>query len=121
MDCGCLPPETPPCSDDTETPDLGGPLMNVGQATIYLAYASTRTLNNLRYRKSGPPYVKLPTGSIRYRQADLDAWCASPEPLLTWEAFEAQRRADRRRAADRDRKARQRLARKLHGPVEGRS
>ena len=35
------------------------------------------TLTNWRNRHKGPPYVRLPTGGIRYPAADLEAWIAS--------------------------------------------
>ena len=33
-----------------------------------------RTLTMWRYRKIGPPYVKLGAQTVRYRRADVDAW-----------------------------------------------
>jgi predicted DNA-binding transcriptional regulator AlpA len=34
------------------------------------------TLRKWRNRAQGPAYVHMPTGYVRYREADLDAWIA---------------------------------------------
>jgi len=34
------------------------------------------TLQTWRSRKTGPPYVKLGTGGIRYKEADLEVWAS---------------------------------------------
>jgi excisionase family DNA binding protein len=38
---------------------------------------SPRTVEDYRYRGKGPEYKTLPTGAIRYKLADVDAWIAS--------------------------------------------
>lgn len=37
---------------------------------------STGTLKNWRYHRTGPAWFKLESGSVRYAQADLDAYIA---------------------------------------------
>lgn len=48
-------------------------LLNENDAADYLDL-SPGTLREWRFQKKGPPYLKLPTGTVRYRQADLTAW-----------------------------------------------
>ena len=91
-------------------------LLTSGEAAKYLGYKSNRTMENFRYRKIGPPYITLPTGGVRYRQADLDAWIVSVSTLepceLSYEAFARRQQADKRKARDRERKALQAAQRK---------
>ena len=47
-------------------------LVTETQAAEYLGL-STKTLQSWRWRKTGPPYVKL-GGAVRYRPEDLEAW-----------------------------------------------
>lgn len=49
-------------------------LMTVGEASKYLGYKSDRRLWNLRAANSGPRAIKLPSGGVRYRIEDLEAW-----------------------------------------------
>lgn len=107
------------CDDDVmprRTPLVSTILLTSGEAATYLGYSSNRTMENFRYRKVGPPYIYLPTGAVRYRQADLDAWVGSashPEQReLSYEAFVKRQQAEKRKARDRERKALQAAARK---------
>ena len=43
------------------------------QAAEYLGLTS-RAMEDMRYRKTGPGYSRVNTRTIRYRRADLDAW-----------------------------------------------
>lgn len=49
------------------------PLLTPREAAEYLRIA-TRTLETWRYRKQGPAFVRLPTGGIRYKASDLEAY-----------------------------------------------
>lgn len=73
-------------------------------------------MENFRYRKVGPPYITLPTGGVRYRRADLDAWIGSasflPPSELSYQAFAKRQQAEKRKARDRERKALQAAQRK---------
>lgn len=107
------------CDDDIllrRTAPVSVILLTSGEAATYLGYSSNRTMENFRYRKVGPPYICLPTGAVRYRQADLDAWVGSasrPEQReLSYEAFVKRQQAEKRKARDRERKAMQAAARK---------
>jgi len=46
------------------------------QGASFLNFKSGKTLYAMRRRENseGPPYIKFPTGAIRYRRADLVAW-----------------------------------------------
>lgn len=87
-------------------------LLNTAEATTFLAYTSKRTLENHRYLHSGPAYIKLPSGGVRYLESALTEWAITQpshrEPLNTYEALKAARRKSR----DRERKAFQAAARK---------
>jgi hypothetical protein len=116
------------CDDDVmprRTPPVSAILLTSGEAATYLGYSSYRTMENFRYRKVGPPYIYLPTGAVRYRQADLDAWVGSashPEQReLSYEAFVKRQQAEKRKARDRERKAQQAAARKAQWVAEERS
>lgn len=50
-------------------------LMTTEELAKYLRL-SPRTVEDHRYRGKGPEFVTLPTGAIRYRLADVDAWVA---------------------------------------------
>lgn len=93
-------------------------LLNTAEATTFLAYTSKRTLENHRYLKSGPAYIKLPSGAVRYLESELTAWALTRpsrhEPLNTYDAL----KAARRKARDRERKAIQAAARKAGRAVE---
>lgn len=61
----------------TETAAPATELFDTAGAADYMRVAG-RTLMRWRVEKTGPPYVKLGTGSggglVRYRRSDLDAW-----------------------------------------------
>lgn len=47
----------------------------VGEREVYaITGIAVSTLQKYRLRGGGPPFLKLPTGRIRYSLADLDAW-----------------------------------------------
>jgi predicted DNA-binding transcriptional regulator AlpA len=46
------------------------------RATADYLHTSPRTLEDWRYRRTGPPYMRV-GGQIRYRRADVDAWLAT--------------------------------------------
>lgn len=48
-------------------------LYDTKAAAEYLSLAAG-TLENWRYKRQGPKWVRLPGGAIRYDKADLDAW-----------------------------------------------
>lgn len=104
----CMPEDAAraPCPD---------PYLTTKEAARHLGY-SHRTLENLRYREQGPPWVSLPSGSVRYRQSELDAWAAStaemPAASLTWEALRERERKAKRAARDKQRQLDIRAARK---------
>lgn len=35
---------------------------------------SPKTVENWRFEGRGPKFIKLPTGTVRYRRSDVDAW-----------------------------------------------
>lgn len=47
------------------------------------------TLGNLRWQGEGPPYVKLPSGSIRYRLTDILAIEADCQHGFRWQKLRA--------------------------------
>lgn len=49
------------------------PLLTSAQAAAHLGMAPA-TLKKWRGKGLGPRYLRLPTGMIRYAQADLDEW-----------------------------------------------
>ena len=51
-------------------------LLTEREAADYLRL-STGTMQNMRYAGAGPPHTKLPSGSIRYLAAELEAWINS--------------------------------------------
>lgn len=76
---------------------------------------SHRTLENMRLHKEGPPFVKLPSGSVRYLVEELDKWGASARELPggnTWEAMRERERKAKRAARDKERQKAIRLAKK---------
>jgi excisionase family DNA binding protein len=46
------------------------------QATADYLNTSPRTLEDWRYRRIGPPFIRV-GGQIRYRRSDVDAWLAA--------------------------------------------
>jgi len=50
-------------------------LLTTRQAAAYLNY-TPRALEGWRVRGGGPRFVRVSSRSVRYRQADLDAWIA---------------------------------------------
>lgn len=46
-------------------------------ASAAMLSVSTQTLANWRSLGSGPAYIKLPNGSIRYEAAELQRWMLS--------------------------------------------
>ena len=57
-------------------PRLWPEWMDTKTAAEYLCY-EVGTLENWRYQKRGPTFIKTPAGGIRYRRSDLDAWMMS--------------------------------------------
>lgn len=51
-------------------------MMNEKEAAAYLGL-SARTLQQWRYLKRGPRYVKVSERCVRYRLVDLDDWVAT--------------------------------------------
>ncbi len=45
--------------------------------TAFLLGLSPRTLESLRLRGGGPPFVAVTPKAVRYRRCDIDAWVAS--------------------------------------------
>lgn len=54
-------------------PDFGLLLWN-GQQVSEATSVPVRTLERWRHRRTGPQYVKLPNGSVRYRPQDILTW-----------------------------------------------
>lgn len=52
---------------------LDGYLMTAAEVGEHLRY-STERLAHLRKDGAGPPYIKLPTGGVRYSMAEVTAW-----------------------------------------------
>lgn len=48
-------------------------LLTAAEAAAFLR-VSTHTLENQRCTGTGPDWIKLPNGRVRYRAADLAAW-----------------------------------------------
>lgn len=57
----------------TAQPSCQRRLLNTEAAADYISMAAG-TLENWRYQKKGPKWVRLPGGDIRYDVVDLDAW-----------------------------------------------
>lgn len=53
------------------------PLLNRQQAAVYLG-SKVKTMDNMRVRRVGPPFVKL-GGRVLYRKSALDTYIASCE------------------------------------------
>jgi len=47
--------------------------MDESEAALFLK-VSRRTQQGWRFKNRGPRYVRLATGAVRYRRADLIAW-----------------------------------------------
>lgn len=56
-------------AEDAEASDL---MLDSEVAKLLLV--ATQTLANRRARGEGPPYIKLGSGRIRYRRAEVLAW-----------------------------------------------
>jgi predicted DNA-binding transcriptional regulator AlpA len=59
------------------------PLLTQREAAAILAI-SVRTLERIRVTGSGPRYIKV-SHSVRYREADLEAWLAAQSRASTSE------------------------------------
>jgi hypothetical protein len=57
---------------------LDGHLMTASEVADHLRYSQER-LAHLRKDGGGPPFLKLPTGGVRYQLAEVMAWQASAE------------------------------------------
>lgn len=57
---------------DETTPDTGE-VLNSTQAAAFTGVCA-RTLRSYRLQGTGPVYVRLPSGAIRYLRRDLLAW-----------------------------------------------
>ena len=57
----------------TETTEPRPVLLTTGEVAKLLR-VSEQHVRRLRVRKQGPPSIKLPSGSIRYRVEDVEAW-----------------------------------------------
>jgi hypothetical protein len=57
---------------------LDGQLMTAPEVADHLRYSQER-LAHLRKDGGGPPFLKLPTGGVRYQLAEVMAWQASAE------------------------------------------
>jgi hypothetical protein len=70
----------------SRAPEANSQYLKEADAATHIGYA-TRTLANWRLRKVGPPFIRTPTGAIRYYIPDLDAWIRNelnrhaPEPV----------------------------------------
>lgn len=107
-----------PCADNNDTDKAESErLLTTKEAAKRLGYASHRGLENLRLRGSGPAYLKLPTGAVRYTVGALDEWAAfrrrPGEVLSAMHLRIKQEKAEERKQRDRLRKARQRAERQL--------
>lgn len=49
----------------------------------YLLSIKERTLEALRLRGGGPPFVRVTSKSVRYRRQDIDAWILARERRST--------------------------------------
>ena len=49
------------------------PLMNEAEAAEFLGL-SRRFLQSRRYRRDGPPFVRISCRAVRYRPEDLSRW-----------------------------------------------
>lgn len=52
---------------------LDGYLMTAGEVGDHLRY-STERLAHLRKDGAGPPFIKLPTGGVRYSMSEVMSW-----------------------------------------------
>ncbi|MGI9159839.1 MAG: helix-turn-helix transcriptional regulator [Saprospiraceae bacterium] len=57
---------------------LDGYLMTAAEVGEHLRY-STERLAHLRADGRGPPFIKLPTGGVRYQMAEVTAWQLAAE------------------------------------------
>lgn len=48
-------------------------LLTTAETATYLS-VSPRTLESWRTKLTGPPFVKLDSKQVRYRQSDLEKW-----------------------------------------------
>lgn len=49
----------------------------------YIIAVSPRTLETLRVRGGGPPFMRVGNRAVRYQRRDLLAWCASRQRVST--------------------------------------
>jgi hypothetical protein len=56
-------------------PPPAGTLLTPAQTAERLQ-VEPRTLKDWRYRRVGPPFIRLNPRCVRYRQLDLDRWVA---------------------------------------------
>ena len=68
-----LPRSRHSSAQSVERPDT---LLTERQAARMLA-VTTRALQAWRYRGGGPPFIRISSRLIRYRQCDLHEWIAS--------------------------------------------
>jgi predicted DNA-binding transcriptional regulator AlpA len=74
---------SPPVSDVTKTavndnnqlPFGLKPALSTKQAAIYLGLAKA-SLDTMRCRGNGPPFIRISRKAVRYRIDDLDQWVA---------------------------------------------
>tara|TARA_R110002124_G_scaffold160502_1_gene327758 strand:- start:11787 stop:11990 length:204 start_codon:yes stop_codon:yes gene_type:complete len=57
-------------------------LMGTPQAAQYIGLA-TSTLETKRTRGGGPKFIKMPSGTVRYRKSDLDDWIENSCQLVS--------------------------------------
>ena len=76
-----MPNDTAPAALAASLEEPGGrPIPQHPDALIYTVEAafllglSPRTLEALRLRGGGPPYIQVTPKAVRYRRRDLDAW-----------------------------------------------
>ncbi len=76
-----MPNHTTPAALAVSLEEPGGrPIPEHPDALIYTVEAafllglSPRTLEALRLRGGGPPYIQVTPKAVRYRRRDLDAW-----------------------------------------------
>lgn len=62
-------------NDNNELPFGLKPALNTKQAASYLGLAKI-TLDTMRCRGGGPPFVRISRRAVRYRIPDLDEWMA---------------------------------------------
>jgi predicted DNA-binding transcriptional regulator AlpA len=82
----------PPRSTEVGEGPAGRPLPHDRDALLFTAEAafllglSPRTLETLRLRGDGPPFIAVSSRAIRYRRSDLEAWISNRRRRSTSEA-----------------------------------